>query len=90
MFLIARVFVHDKLFQPSLMSVYKAGTYPIEETFRCSTLGQAPGLIQKHYSRLEKLARDKLSSLLLTSVNYGQKSFITLTPGANVIKLFCP
>ncbi len=28
-----------------------------------------------------RLARDKHSSLLRKSVNYGQKSFITLTPG---------
>jgi hypothetical protein len=34
------------------------------------------------------LAGDKHSSLLRKSVNYGQKSFITLGPGANVIKLF--
>jgi hypothetical protein len=35
----------------------------------------------------KKLARDKPSSLLRTSINYGQKSFITLAPGVNVIKL---
>ncbi len=29
------------------------------------------------------------TSLLQKFVNYGQKSFITLGPGANVIKLFC-
>ncbi len=26
--------------------------YPSEESFRCSTLGKAPGLTQKHYNRL--------------------------------------
>jgi hypothetical protein len=31
--------VHGKLFQPNLNSVGKAGAYPIEEPFRCSTLG---------------------------------------------------
>ncbi len=40
------------------------------------------------WTRLEKLARDKHSVLLRKFVNYRQKSFITLTPGANVIKLF--
>jgi hypothetical protein len=30
---------------------------------------------------MEKLARDKHSSLLQKSVHYGQKSFITLAPG---------
>jgi hypothetical protein len=39
---------------------------------------------------LDKLAKDKHSSLLQKSVNYRQKSFITLTKGANAIKLFCP
>jgi hypothetical protein len=33
------VFVPDKSFQPGLMFVGKAGTYPIEEPFRCSNLG---------------------------------------------------
>jgi hypothetical protein len=37
---------------------------------------QVPGL-----TRLEKLARNKHSSLLQTFVNHGQKSFITLGPG---------
>ncbi len=32
----------------------------------------------------------KLSSFLQKFVNHGQKSFITLGPGVNVIKLFCP
>jgi hypothetical protein len=31
-------------------------------------------------TRLEKLGRDKHSSLLQKSINYGQKSFITLAP----------
>ena len=34
-----RVFVPGKIFQPSLMFVGKAGAYPVEEPFRCSTLG---------------------------------------------------
>ncbi len=37
---------------------------------------------------LERLARDKHSSLLQIFVGYGCKKFITLTPNANVIKLF--
>ncbi len=32
--------------------------------------------------------QEKHASLLQTFVNYGHKSFITLTPGANVLKLF--
>jgi hypothetical protein len=34
----ARVIVHGKPFQPSLMFVGKAEAYPIEEPFRCFTL----------------------------------------------------
>jgi len=49
-----------------------------EAPFRCSTLGQAPGLAHRHYNRLAILARDKQSSLLQKSLNYKQKSFITL------------
>ncbi len=35
-------------------------------------------LTSKHKTWLEKLASDKHSSLLQKSVNYGQKTFITL------------
>ncbi len=38
--------------------------------------------------RLEKLVSYKHPSLLRKSLNYGQKSFIILSPGSNVIKLF--
>ncbi len=41
-------------------------------------------------NRLEKLVRYKHSSLIPKVINYGQKSYITLGPGANVIKLFPP
>jgi hypothetical protein len=59
-----KVFVHGKPFQPSLISVCIAGTYNIEEPFRCSTIGQATGLANKQKSRLERLAMHKHSSLL--------------------------
>jgi hypothetical protein len=40
-------------------------------------------------TRLEKLARDKHSSLLQKFINYGEKGFITLgSGGANIMKLF--
>jgi hypothetical protein len=51
----------------------------------CSTQEKAPGLAHKHYNWQEMFAKDKQSSLLRKSVNYGQKSFITLGPGFNVI-----
>jgi hypothetical protein len=56
-------------FQLSLMCVSKAGAYPSEATFRCSSLGYAPGLTNRHYPKLEKLARDRHFGLLLTFIN---------------------
>jgi hypothetical protein len=38
--------------------------------------------------KLFPFSSNKHSSLLRKSVNHGQKSFITLDPGDNVIKLF--
>ncbi len=63
------------------MFVGKAGAYPIEEPFRCSTLGLAPGLADKQKTRLERLARDKHSRLIRKFVNHGQKILITLARG---------
>ncbi len=68
-------------FQPSLMFAGNDRAFPIEAPFRCSTLGQAPGLAHKHQTMLERLATDKHSSLLRIFVNYGRKFFITLAPG---------
>ncbi len=62
------MFVSGKPFQPSLMFADKAGAYPSEETFRCSIL------------RLEKLARDKHTSLSRKSVNYVRNKFYTTRP----------
>ncbi len=42
------MFVISKLFQPSAMFVGKAGVHPIEEPFKCFTLGKAPSLAHKH------------------------------------------
>jgi hypothetical protein len=44
------------------------------------------GLIRKHKTRLEKLDRDRLYSLLRIFTNYERISFTTFTPGANTIK----
>ena len=51
--------------------------YPSEAPFRCSTLGQAPGLTLKHQTRL---AKDKHSILLRESVNYGCKKLYSTGP----------
>ncbi len=49
-----------------------------EALFRCSTLGQAPGLAYKHLTRLVKLARDKRSNSLHKFVTYGLKTFYNI------------
>ncbi len=54
------VSVPGKLLQPSLMIASKARAYPSEAPLRCSTLGQAPGLIHKHYTRQKRPAWDTL------------------------------
>jgi hypothetical protein len=41
-------FTAVKPFQPSLMFLGKAGAYPCDAPFKCSTLGYAPGLTHKH------------------------------------------
>ncbi len=66
------------------MSVVRPGAYHKGSFF--TWVGS--GLTGKNYTNMEMLARDKHSSLLRTFVNYGCKSFITLGPGPNVIKLF--
>ncbi len=53
-----------------IMYTGKAEAYRNEAPFKCSTLGKAPGLAHEQNIRLEKLLRDKLSSLLLKFENY--------------------
>ncbi len=72
------MFAPGKSFQPCLIFGSKARAYPSEAPFRCSTLGYAPGLTHKHKTRLGRLARDKHSSLLRKSVNYGRKKFYSV------------
>jgi hypothetical protein len=62
------------------MFVGKEGADPIEEPFKCSTLGYAPGLVHKQKSRLERLTRGEHSSSLQEFVTYGRKKYITLAP----------
>ncbi len=73
------MFVPGKAFQPSLMFAGKAEY--LSEAQRCSILGQAPGLTQKHKTRLESLAKDEHSSLLRKTVNCGRKKFYRIDPG---------
>ncbi len=61
-------------FKPSLIFAGKVIAYPSEAPFSCSTLRSYPQTLDQ----AGKLTRDKHSSLLRKSVNYGTKSFITL------------
>ncbi len=51
------------------MFASKAGAYFSEESLRCYTVGQVPGLTHKHQTKLENPAKDKLSSLLGSFTN---------------------
>jgi hypothetical protein len=50
--------------------------------------GKAGAPLYKHYTRLEKLARDKRMSLLRKFINYEQIEFYNFGPGPNAIKKF--
>jgi hypothetical protein len=64
----------------------KSGAYPSEAPFRSWSLGYAPGLPHKHKTRLERHARDKHSSLLRKSVNYGHEKFYSIGPRCRKVK----
>ncbi len=82
------MFVSGKYFQSSLMFVGKAKSLHASGASEMCFIHLGSSLTFKHQTRLERLAMDKHSSLLRKSVNYGQKSFTTLGPGVDVIKLF--
>ncbi len=67
--------IASKVASPHFNNIFKRC-----KSCRCSTLGQAPGLSDKHQNRLESFARDKHSSLLRKSVNYGCKMFCSTGP----------
>ncbi len=74
------IFATGKPFQFSLMFMGKARGLPqgrVPE--RCFTW-VGSGLTRKFQTRLERLARDKNSSLLQKSVNYGCKKFYRIGP----------
>jgi hypothetical protein len=74
-------------FQPCLIIVGEARSLTLSGApERCFTW-VGSGITRKYYNRLERLARDKHSSLLHKFANYGQKSFITLGSGPKIIKL---
>jgi hypothetical protein len=67
-----------KFVQPSIIFVSKTRAYPRRVPFSCSILGSGPCLTHKHWIRLERLARDKHSSLLRNFVDYWRKNLTTL------------
>jgi hypothetical protein len=58
----------------------KHGAYLSEVLFRFSTLGLGFWPYPQTDTRLEKLAKDKYSSLLRKFANNGEKSSLTLCP----------
>ncbi len=72
------MFVPGKTFKPSQMFAGKAGAYPIEAPFKCSILGEAPGLAHSQYTRLERLVMSKPSSLIQKFVTYGRSEFYNI------------
>ncbi len=82
------MFVLGKLFQPSLMFVGSSKGLPCSGApERCFTL-VGPGLACKHWTRQERLAREKHSSLLQTSINYDSEKFYSTGPRCLCIKSF--
>ncbi len=81
------MFVPYNHLQDNIVFTSKARAYQSETSFRFSTLGLAPCLASKHYTRPERLARGKPSGLLRKFITYYRKSFITSPPaGTTVIK----
>jgi hypothetical protein len=66
--------------QGSVILASKAIAYLSEAPFRCSTLGQAPGLTYKYYTGLERPAKDKHSTLLRLFLNYGYRNVCSIAP----------
>jgi hypothetical protein len=69
------------------MFVGRARAYPSEATFRCSNFSLGSWAYPQTLDKAGKLAREKYYSLLLKSLNYGQKKFYETGLWPNVIKL---
>jgi hypothetical protein len=71
------------------MFVDKAGAYPSEVKHIYGALLEGRLLTLPANTRLEKLARDRHSSLLPKFVNYGQKRFYNMGPrtGQNLVSI---
>ncbi len=69
-----------KLFQPGLMFVGKSRGLPISRVSERWLSRVGSGLISKHLTRLERIARNKHSSFLGKFVNYVRKKFNNIGP----------
>jgi hypothetical protein len=74
------------------MFVSKGRIFPKGEKMKGAPLGQVLGLTRKHLTRLERLVRNKHSSLLGILVNYGRKKVLDYILVDNVVIfiIFCP
>jgi hypothetical protein len=81
------MFVSGKYCQPIII---RPGAYPRVKHLKGVSFAHAPALSPNIRVCQKGFVKDKHSSLLRKSVNYRQKSFIKLGPGANLIKIFCP
>ncbi len=79
--------VPSKPFQPGLVIVSKARNPPSSGALEIFFTQVGSGLTCKHLTRLEGLARDKHSSSLQKSVNYGSNKCYDTGPRPNVIFL---
>ncbi len=57
------------------------GAYPRRKHVKGAPLGLAPALLANFLTRLERVAKDKYSSLLGLVASNERKKFYTLTPG---------
>jgi hypothetical protein len=71
------------------MLMRKSGAYPSGAPKRSSPSGKALGVTHKHCTRLERLFKDKHSSLLRIFPDYGRKKFYNIGPreGARTLSL---
>jgi hypothetical protein len=62
----------------------RPGAYPRVEHLKATFTWAGPSLVCKHHTRMERLVRDKHSSLLQKSVNYSCTKFYSTGPWALV------
>ncbi len=81
------MFVPGKPFYPNLFWGVMPGAYPSGAPEKCFTQVSS-GFTHKHYDKLEKLSRDKHTSLLPEFVNNGSKKLCNNGPWSKGYKTF--